>query len=118
MKTTYIQEQAELTKIYASGNDERLRTEEQYNDQLLELKKSYLNKVIAAAGAGTKEAADAEKQLSDIQLQERKASVQKHWIEKRNYMHNKSTSFKKPMLTDMMKTSMTMKRFKKRWSNY
>lgn len=77
LKTTYIQEQAELTKIYASGNDERLRTEEQYNDQLLELKKSYLNKVIAAAGAGTKEAADAEKQLSDIQLQERKASVQK-----------------------------------------
>lgn len=77
LKIAYTQEQAELTQIYASGNDHRLKTEKQYSNRLLELKKDYLNKVITTAGKGTKEAVDAEKELADIQLQERKASIQK-----------------------------------------
>jgi TP901 family phage tail tape measure protein len=74
-KKLYIQEQAELKRIYASGQDDRYQTEKQYNDRMLELKKNYLNNVIQAAGAGTSEAADAENQLADMQIQERQQKV-------------------------------------------
>lgn len=76
-KTLYTQQQADLKRIFAEGNNDQLKTERQFNDRMLELKKAYLNKVINVAGKSSSEAADAENQLSDIQLQERKKAVEK-----------------------------------------
>ena len=77
LKTEYTQTQAEIKRLYAQGNDDMLQTEQQFNARMLELKKDYLRKVIEAAGAGTKEAADAENEMAEIQLQERKDAVQR-----------------------------------------
>lgn len=72
----YTEHQAKLKAIYAAGNDESLVTEEQYQERLLQLKKDYLNRTISLAGKGTKEAADAENQLADMLLNERKKVLQ------------------------------------------
>ena len=85
-QTLYVEQQAKLKTIYAAGNDENLQTEKQYQDRLLELKKEYLNKTIALAGAGSKEAADAENQLADIKLEEKKARIQAD-IEQENQLY-------------------------------
>lgn len=76
-KRLYTQRQAELTKYYAAGKNDELKTEQRYNDWMLELKKEYYRKVIDLAGKGSSEASDAEKQLADIQMQERKAAVER-----------------------------------------
>lgn len=86
LKTQYTQLQAEIKKIYASGSDELLQTEKQYNARMLEAKKDYLEKVKEAAGEGTKEYADAENELADIQLQERKDALEKA-IEEENEIY-------------------------------
>ena len=77
LKNEYTQLQAEIKKIYAEGKDAELQTEEQYNARMLEAKKDYLEQVKIAAGEGSKEFADAENLLADIQLQERKDALQK-----------------------------------------
>lgn len=76
-KIAYTQRQAELTRLYASGRDQELQTEQQYNARMLELKKEYLQNVIALSGKGSSDAAAAEKQLAELQLQERKASIER-----------------------------------------
>lgn len=76
-KIQYTQQQAELKTIFASGKDEELQTEKQYNARLLQLKKDYLTRVVTIAGKGSSEAADAENQLADIQLQKRKQAVER-----------------------------------------
>lgn len=86
LKTEYVEEQAELKRLYAQGNDEMLQTEQQFNARMLEIKKDYLQKVIEAAGAGTREAADAENEMAEIQLQERKDAVQRA-IEQENALY-------------------------------
>lgn len=85
-KVLYEQEQAEITRIYAEGKDAELQTEQQYNDRLLAEKKKYLQRVMEVSGSGTKEAADAEKQLADIQLQERQDAI-KRAVEKENDLY-------------------------------
>lgn len=85
-KILYEQAQAEITRIYAEGKDVELQTEQQYNDRLLAEKKKYLQRVIEVSGSGTKEAADAEKQLADIQLQERQESI-KRAVEEENRIY-------------------------------
>lgn len=88
LKTQYTQLQAEIKKIFAEGNDDMLQTETQYNARLLEAKKDYLEKVKEAAGKGSKEYADAENELADIQLQERKAALEKR-IEEENEIYER-----------------------------
>lgn len=85
-KVLYEQAQAEITRIYAEGKDAELQTEQQYNDRLLAEKKKYLQRVMEVSGSGTKEAADAEKQLADIQLQERQESI-KRAVEEENRLY-------------------------------
>lgn len=85
-KVLYEQAQAEITRIYAEGKDAELQTEQQYNDRLLAEKKKYLQRVMEVSGNGTKEAADAEKQLADIQLQERQESI-KRAVEEENRLY-------------------------------
>lgn len=85
-KILYEQAQAEITRIYAEGKDVELQTEQQYNDRLLAEKKKYLQRVMEVSGSGTKEAADAEKQLADIQLQERQESI-KRAVEEENRIY-------------------------------
>lgn len=85
-KILYEQAQAEITRIYAEGKDAELQTEQQYNDRLLAEKKKYLQRVMEVSGSGTKEAADAEKQLADIQLQERQDAI-KRAVEKENDLY-------------------------------
>lgn len=85
-KVLYEQAQAEITRIYAEGKDAELQTEQQYNDRLLAEKKKYLQRVMEVSGSGTKEAADAEKQLADIQLQERQESI-KRAVEEENRIY-------------------------------
>lgn len=85
-KILYEQAQAEITRIYAEGKDAELQTEQQYNDRLLAEKKKYLQRVMEVSGSGTKEAADAEKQLADIQLQERQESI-KRAVEEENRIY-------------------------------
>ena len=68
-KSLYQREQAALTKLYVSGKDAELRTEQQYNARLLAMKKQYLNDVIKIAGATSEQGAAAQKQLGDIALQ-------------------------------------------------
>ena len=85
-KIAYEQAQAEITRIYAEGKDTELQTEQQYNDRLLAEKKKYLQRVMDVSGSGTKEAADAEKQLADIQLQERQDAV-KRAVEEENRLY-------------------------------
>ena len=85
-KILYEQAQAEITRIYAEGKDGELQTEQQYNDRLLAEKKKYLQRVMEVSGSGTKEAADAEKQLADIQLQERQESI-KRAVEEENRIY-------------------------------
>lgn len=85
-KILYEQAQAEITRIYAEGKDVELQTEQQYNDRLLVEKKKYLQRVMEVSGSGTKEAADAEKQLADIQLQERQESI-KRAVEEENRIY-------------------------------
>lgn len=85
-KILYEQAQAEITRIYAEGKDVELQTEQQYNDRLLAEKKKYLQRVIEVSGSGTKEVADAEKQLADIQLQERQESI-KRAVEEENRIY-------------------------------
>ena len=77
LKTGYTEEQAEIKRIYVQGRDEELQTEKQYNEQLLAARKYYLQQVKVVAGEGTREYADAENELADIQLQERKDAYQK-----------------------------------------
>ena len=86
LKTEYIEEQAEIKRIYALGKDEELQTEKQYNEQLLAAKKYYLQQVKIAAGEGTKEYAEAESELADIQLQERKEALERA-IEEENEIY-------------------------------
>lgn len=74
-KAFYTQQQAELTKLYTEGKDKELQTEQQYNDRLLTLKKEHLKRVIAISGKGSTEAADAEKQLAEAQLQEKQNAL-------------------------------------------
>lgn len=85
-KILYEQAQAEITRIYAEGKDGELQTEQQYNDRLLAEKKKYLQRVMEVSGRGTKEAADAEKQLAEIQLQERQDAV-KRAVEEENRIY-------------------------------
>lgn len=85
-KVLYEQAQAEITRIYAEGKNAELQTEQQYNDRLLAEKKKYLQRVMEVSGSGTKEAADAEKQLADIQLQERQESI-KRAVEEENRLY-------------------------------
>lgn len=85
-KILYEQTQAEITRIYAEGKDAELQNEQQYNDRLLAEKKKYLQRVMEVSGSGTKEAADAEKQLADIQLQERQESI-KRAVEEENRIY-------------------------------
>lgn len=85
-KILYEQAQAEITRIYAEGKDVELQTEQQYNDRLLAEKKKYLQRVMEVSGSGTKEAADAEKQLADIQLQERQEFI-KRAVEEENRIY-------------------------------
>jgi TP901 family phage tail tape measure protein len=85
-KILYEQAQAEITRIYAEGKDAELQTEQQYNDRLLAEKKKYLQRVMEVSGSGTKEAVDAEKQLADIQLQERQESI-KRAVEEENRIY-------------------------------
>lgn len=85
-KILYEQAQAEITRIYAEGKDAELQTEQEYNDRLLAEKKKYLQRVMEVSGSGTKEAADAEKQLADIQLQERQESI-KRAVEEENRIY-------------------------------
>lgn len=85
-KILYEQAQAEITRIYAEGKDAEIQTEQQYNDRLLAEKKKYLQRVMEVSGSGTKEAADAEKQLADIQLQERQESI-KRAVEEENRIY-------------------------------
>lgn len=68
-KSLYQREQAALTKLYVSGKDAELRTEQQYNARLLAMKEQYLNDVIKIAGATSEQGAAAQKQLGDIALQ-------------------------------------------------
>lgn len=75
-KTLYTQQQADIKRIYASGADEELKTQQQYDAKMLELKKEHFKRIIDIAGKGTSEAADAENQLADIQLQEKKMAVE------------------------------------------
>lgn len=74
-KILYDKQQADIKKIYAEGHSEELKTEKQYETRMLNLKKEHFKRVINIAGKGTSEAADAEKQLGDIQIQERKKAV-------------------------------------------
>lgn len=85
-KILYEQAQAEITRVYAEGKDAELQTEQQYNDRLLAEKKKYLQRVMEVSGSGTKEAADAEKQLAEIQLQERQESI-KRAVEEENRIY-------------------------------
>lgn len=85
-KILYEQAQAEITRTYADGKDEELQTERQYNDRLLDAKKKYLQRVIEVSGSGTKEAVEAEKQLADLQLQEKQESI-KRAIEAENQLY-------------------------------
>lgn len=85
-KILYEQAQAEITRIYAEGKDAELQTERQYSDRMLAEKKKYLQRVMEVSGSGTKEAADAEKQLADIQLQERQDAV-KRAVEEENRIY-------------------------------
>ena len=85
-KILYEQAQAEITRIYAEGKDAELQNEQQYNDRLLAEKKKYLQRVMEVSGSGTKEAADAEKQLAEIQLQERQESI-KRAVEEENRIY-------------------------------
>lgn len=75
-KILYDKQQADIKKIYAEGHSEELKTEKQYETKMLDLKKEHFKRVINIAGKGTSEAADAEKQLGDIQIQERKKAVE------------------------------------------
>lgn len=75
-KILYDKQQADIKKIYAEGHSEELKTEKQYETRMLNLKKEHFKRVINIAGKGTSEAADAEKQLGDIQIQERKKAVE------------------------------------------
>lgn len=68
-QSLYQREQAALTKLYVSGKDAELRTEQQYNARLLAMKEQYLNDVIKIAGATSEQGAAAQKQLGDIALQ-------------------------------------------------
>lgn len=68
-KSLYQREQAALTKLFVSGKDAELQTEQQYNARLLAMKKRYLNDVIKIAGATSEQGAAAQKQLGDIALQ-------------------------------------------------
>ncbi|MDO3391882.1 phage tail tape measure protein [Bacteroides sp. ET489] len=85
-KVLYEQAQAEITRIYAEGKNAELQTEQQYNDRLLAEKKKYLQRVMEVSGSGTKESADAEKQLAEIQLQERQESI-KRAVEEENRLY-------------------------------
>lgn len=76
-KILYAQQQADLKRIFAEGNDDKLKTEQQFNDRMLELKKAYLKRIITISGKGSSEAADAENQLADMQLKERKQAVER-----------------------------------------
>lgn len=76
-KILYAQQQADLKRIFAEGNDDKLKTEQQFNDRMLELKKAYLKKIITISDKGSSEAADAENQLADMQLKERKQAVER-----------------------------------------
>lgn len=75
-KILYAQQQADIKKIYAEGHSEELQTEKQYETKMLDLKSEHFKRVINLAGKGTSEAADAEKQLGDLQIQERKKAVE------------------------------------------
>lgn len=75
-KILYDKQQADIKKIYAEGHSEELKTEKQYETKMLDLKKEHFKRVINIAGKGTSEAADAEKQLGDLQIQERKKAVE------------------------------------------
>lgn len=75
-KILYAQQQADIKKIYAEGHSDELRTEKQYEAKMQELKSEHFKRVINLAGKGTSEAADAEKQLGDLQIQERKKAVE------------------------------------------
>lgn len=74
-KILYDKQQADIKKIYAEGHSEELKTEKQYETKMLDLKKEHFKRIINITGKGTSEAADAEKQLGDIQIQERKKAV-------------------------------------------
>lgn len=82
-KALYTQQQAELTKLYAEGKEKELQTEQQYNARLLALKKEHLQRVINISGKGSTEAADAEKQLYEMQLKE-KQNILNRAVEEEN----------------------------------
>lgn len=98
-KVQYTQQQAELKTIYTSGKDEELQTERQYNDRLLQLKKDHLARIIAIAGKGSSEAADAENQLADIQLQERKAAIERAIEEEKKLYEQQQRDLKETFIS-------------------
>lgn len=75
-KALYDQQQADLKNIYVEGYNEELKTEKQYESKMLDLKTEHLKRIINIAGKGSSEASDAEKQLADMQIQEKKKAVE------------------------------------------
>lgn len=67
-KQLYEQQQSDLKLLYASGNDENLRTEQAYNEAMEQLTLMHLERTLQIAGLNADQQKAIEKQLLDFKV--------------------------------------------------
>lgn len=67
-KVLYEKQQNDLKQLYASGNDENLRTEEAYNEAMQQLALKHLERSLSIAGLDADQRRAIEKQLLDFKV--------------------------------------------------
>lgn len=92
--TIYTQEQSKLKELFLLGNNDRLKTEKQFNDEMECLKLEHLQRIIDLSGRESKEGADAQNQINDIEIKRRQTMLQQQIKDEKKLYEDQQTDLK------------------------
>lgn len=93
-KTLYLKHQADLKASYLSGNNDKLNSEKEFEDEMQRLELEHLQRTIRITGAKSQDGMDAQNQMNDIKLQQRKAQIQKSIDDEKILYENQQNDLK------------------------
>lgn len=90
----YSDQQAKLKEAYLAGNNDRLKTEKQFNEELECLKLEHLQRIINIASEESKEGTDAQNQINDVEIKRRQAMLQQQIADEKKLYEDQQTDLK------------------------
>lgn len=109
----YSQQQAKLKAIYLAGNNDRLKTEKQFNEELECLKLEHLQRIIDITGAESKEGIDAQNQINDIEIKRRQSMLQQQIADEKKLYESKQNDLKALYISGQDDTLQTEQEYNK-----